>query len=86
MFKLFLIILSLSFSTLFAHCDGCGPEEHNTNGSLSGNVKYQGKVPNARPLKMDADPVCGAAHTEPVYRQSFIMNEEGYLKNVMVYS
>ena len=34
---------------------------------------------------MDADPVCGAAHKTPPYRQSFVMNEDGYLKNVMVY-
>ena len=85
MFKLFLIILSLSFSTLFAHCDGCGPEEHNTNGSLSGNVKYQGKVPKARPLKMDADPVCGAAHTDKVLSESFIVDDDMNLKNVLVW-
>ncbi|MDP6853550.1 MAG: hypothetical protein QGF36_02335 [Candidatus Marinimicrobia bacterium] len=54
-------------------------------GDLSGRVNFQGKGPKAKKLKMGADPVCGAAHTEPVYRQSFIMNEEGYLKNVMVY-
>ncbi len=34
---------------------------------------------------MDADPVCGSSHKEPVYNQSFIINEKGYLKNVMVY-
>ena len=54
-------------------------------GSLSGRVNFQGKAPKKKSLKMDADPVCGAAHKEPPYRQSFIMNEEGYLKNVMVY-
>ena len=34
---------------------------------------------------MDADPVCGSSHKEPVYNQSFIINEEGYLQNVLVY-
>ena len=54
-------------------------------GSLSGRVNFQGNAPKKKTLKMDADPVCGAAHKTPPYRQSFIMNDEGYLKNVMVY-
>ncbi len=31
------------------------------------------------------DPQCGSQHKEPVYNQSFIINDEGYLKNVLVY-
>jgi len=54
-------------------------------GSLSGRVNFQGKAPKKKIVKMDADPVCGAAHKTPPYRQSFVMNEDGYLKNVMVY-
>ena len=54
-------------------------------GSLSGRVNFQGKAPKKKTLRMDADPVCGAAHKTPPYRDSFVMNEEGYLKNVMVY-
>ena len=54
-------------------------------GDLSGRVNFVGKSPNKKTLKMDADPVCGAAHKEPVYNQSFIINEEGYLQNVLVY-
>jgi len=55
------------------------------SGSLTGRVNFDGKAPKKKTLKMNADPICGAAHKEPPYRQSFIMNEEGYLKNVMVY-
>ena len=54
-------------------------------GSLSGKVNFQGKAPKKKTLKMDSDPVCGSSHNEPVHSQSFIMNDEGYLKNVMVY-
>ena len=54
-------------------------------GSLSGRVNFQGKAPKKKIVKMDADPVCGASHKTPPYRQSFVMNEDGYLKNVMVY-
>jgi len=54
-------------------------------GTLSGRVNFDGKSPKKRSLKMDADPVCGSSHKEPVYKQDFIINEAGYLKNVMVY-
>ena len=54
-------------------------------GSLSGKVNFKGNSPKKKTLKMDADPVCGASHKAPPFRQSFIINEEGYLKNVMIY-
>ncbi|SVC08919.1 uncharacterized protein METZ01_LOCUS261773, partial [marine metagenome] len=54
-------------------------------GTLSGRVNFDGKPPKKRTIKMDADPVCGSSHKEPVYNQSFIINEEGYLQNVLVY-
>ena len=54
-------------------------------GTLSGRVNFDGKSPKKRSIKMDADPVCGSAHKEPVYNQSFIINEAGYLQNVLVY-
>ena len=55
------------------------------SGSLSGRVNFDGKPPKNKTLRMDADPVCGSSHKEPVFRQSFILNKDGYLKNVMVY-
>ncbi|MBC8256337.1 MAG: hypothetical protein H8E85_03430 [Candidatus Marinimicrobia bacterium] len=54
-------------------------------GSLSGRVNFEGKGPKKKALKMDADPVCGAAHKTPAYRESFMLSENGYLKNVIVY-
>ena len=69
---LFLFISILSFSFVIA-------------GSLSGKVNFDGKGPKKKVLKMDADPICGSSHKTPPYRQSFIMNEKGYLKNVLVY-
>ena len=44
-------------------------------GSLSGRVNFKGNAPKKKTLKMDADPVCGAAHKTPPYRQSFIIND-----------
>ena len=54
-------------------------------GTLSGRVNFDGKSPSKKTIRMEADPVCGASHKEPVYSQSFIINAAGYLKNVMVY-
>ena len=54
-------------------------------GTLSGRVNFDGKPPKNKTLRMDADPICGSSHKDPVYRQSFILNKEGYLKNVLVY-
>ena len=54
-------------------------------GTLKGHVKYDGKPPKAKRLKMDADPVCGTSHSSPIYNESFIMDENGNLANVIVY-
>ena len=54
-------------------------------GTLSGRVNFDGNPPKKKTIKMDADPVCGSSHKDPVYKQDFIINKEGYLKNVIVY-
>jgi hypothetical protein len=54
-------------------------------GTLSGRVNFDGNPPSQKTIKMDSDPVCGSSHKDPVYKQSLIINKEGYLKNVMVY-
>ncbi len=54
-------------------------------GAITCRVNFEGKGPKQKTLKMDADPVCGASHKTPVYRESFVLSEDGYLKNVIVY-
>ena len=54
-------------------------------GSLIGRVNFEGKGPKQKTLKMDADPVCGASHKTPAYRESFVLSKDGYLKNVIVF-
>lgn len=54
-------------------------------GDLSGTVNYDGKLPKKKTLRMDSDPVCNAAHSEAVYKQSFLVDENGNLANVLVY-
>ena len=81
----FLVSIILLISNLSAHCDGCGTQTKHAHGTLKGNVKYDGKVPKARPLKMDADPICGSSHEGKVYSEGFIVDEDLNLKNVLVW-
>ena len=53
-------------------------------GTLKGNVNYQGKTPKKKSLKMDADPVCGSSHKGKVFNESFLMDDNNNLANVMV--
>ena len=69
------IIISIFISSILAE-------------TLMGTVKYDGKpMPKkaSTQLKMNADPVCGSSHKDPVYRQSLIVNDNATLKNVIVY-
>ena len=54
-------------------------------GDIKGKVKYSGKAPKNRPLRMDADPVCGASHSEKVFSESFKINSKGELAECIVY-
>ena len=54
-------------------------------GDLIGTVTYDGKAPKKKMLRMDSDPVCGAAHKDAVYTESFIVDENGNFANVFVY-
>tara|TARA_B100000029_G_scaffold497996_1_gene566235 strand:- start:2549 stop:3259 length:711 start_codon:yes stop_codon:yes gene_type:complete len=54
-------------------------------GTLNGHVKYDGKPPKAKRLKMDADPVCGTSHSGPVYSESFKMADDGSMAEALVY-
>ncbi len=53
-------------------------------GSISGQVKMVGSGPPLRAIKMDADPVCSAAHTKPVYPETVTVAEDGSLANVII--
>lgn len=54
------------------------------DGTIKGSVKFEGKGPRPRPLNMEADPVCAAAHAEPVHAENVIINANSTLKNVLV--
>lgn len=55
------------------------------SGSISGRINFKGVAPKLRPLAMDADPVCAAKQTKPVYPEVVSTNPNGTLRNVFVY-
>lgn len=54
-------------------------------GAVTGSAKFTGKAPTNKPIKMDADPVCKAAHTTPVTTEKIVTDDQGNLANVFVY-
>jgi len=52
--------------------------------SISGSIKYDGVVPKFKAIKMDADPICAAKHTEPVMPEALVLGEGNTLANVLV--
>tara|TARA_Y100001970_G_scaffold292414_1_gene433629 strand:+ start:5377 stop:6078 length:702 start_codon:yes stop_codon:yes gene_type:complete len=54
-------------------------------GTLKGHVKYDGKAPKKKKLRMDADPVCGSSHSSPVYTENFKMAADGSMEDALVW-
>lgn len=53
--------------------------------TITGTVTYKGQVPTFQPISMDADPVCKAKHTEPVYPEVLVLGPGDTMANVMVH-
>lgn len=54
-------------------------------GSVTGTITYDGKVPNLKPLAMDADPVCASKHKEAVPNQMLELGKSGNtMGNILV--
>tara|TARA_Y100001968_G_C19374445_1_gene726864 strand:- start:642 stop:1352 length:711 start_codon:yes stop_codon:yes gene_type:complete len=54
-------------------------------GTLKGHVKYEGKAPKKKRLRMDADPVCGSSHSGPVLSENFKVADDGSMEEALVY-
>ena len=55
-------------------------------GGIKGTVKFDGKAPKMKPIKMSADPICDGKHSDGPARAEWLLSgSEGELKNVFVY-
>ncbi|MFQ6677003.1 MAG: hypothetical protein ACE5D0_01675 [Fidelibacterota bacterium] len=52
---------------------------------LIGTVKFIGKPPKQKYIRMDSDPVCCSSNQGNAYNQSLMVDENGNLANVIVY-
>ncbi len=52
--------------------------------TVSGTVTFDGKVPNLKPLAMDADPVCASKHKEPVPNEMLKLGPSNTMGNILV--
>jgi hypothetical protein len=53
--------------------------------SITGTVTFDGKVPNLKPIAMDADPACAKKHGKPVMGEALVLGTGNTMGNVLVY-
>jgi plastocyanin len=53
--------------------------------SITGTITFAGKVPNLKPLSMDADPACAKKHSAPVPSEALVLGSGNTMGNIMVY-
>ena len=53
-------------------------------GSIEGTVTFDGKVPNLKALKMDADPACLAKHSTPPKSEALVLGDGNAMGNIFV--
>lgn len=53
--------------------------------SVKGSVTLEGAAPEAKKIRMDADPFCKKAHEDGAHSQEVVVNDNGTLRWVFVY-
>ncbi|MGH9498060.1 MAG: carboxypeptidase regulatory-like domain-containing protein [Terriglobales bacterium] len=53
--------------------------------TVRGVVRFEGKVPAAKPINMAADPSCARQHLTPALNQEIMVGAKGGLQNVIVF-
>ncbi len=61
-----------------------GPTLSKGTASISGTVRYEGKVPTMKPIKMDADPGCAMKHTGDVLDEKLVLGDGNTVGNILV--
>ncbi len=54
-------------------------------GSISGKVNFEGEAPQMARIRMGAEPSCEDKNEGPVYSQDVVVNDNGTLKNALVW-
>src|ERR1700746_3095428 len=80
----FALILTVWISAPHAVRAG-GPSPNSTAARVRGSVRFEGKVPAAKPISMAADPRCAQQHHSPVMSQDVVGDANGELQNVIVF-
>ena len=52
--------------------------------TITGTVTYDGKVPNLKPIAMDADPTCAAKHPTPAANEMLVLGSGNTMGNILV--
>jgi plastocyanin len=52
--------------------------------TVTGTITYEGKVPNLKPLSMDADPACASKHDKPVANEMLVLGSSNTMGNILV--
>ena len=53
--------------------------------SITGTITFDGKVPNLRPLSMDADPACAKMHSKPAPNEMLVLGSGNTMGNILVW-
>jgi plastocyanin len=53
--------------------------------TITGTITFAGKVPNLKPLAMDADPACAKKHSKPVLAEMLALGSGNTMGNILVW-
>lgn len=56
-----------------------------TAGSISGTLRFTGKLPARKVIDMSGDPACVAAHVGKAYDETLVLNANGAIANAFIY-
>jgi plastocyanin len=61
------------------------PADDANAATVTGKVSFTGDKPAMKNISMDATPACAKAHTTPQKSQEVVVNDNGTLKNVLIF-
>src|SRR5579864_8594929 len=68
-----------------ATAPAAAPIDEANAATITGKVSFTGDKPTMKNISMDATPACARAHTTPQKSQEVIVNDNGTLKNVLIF-